>query len=337
MVADFVSMDHGWLRSLDGERSARVYFHAGKNRDGWFDNEDVLKQAHCAMDILNASYPDEEHVLIYDNATTHRKRPVGALTASGMTKGPSANFFVQTAMLDDEGRPVYDSTGKRAKEKTTKMRDTVWEGKTQTLYFADMPSSDASAEEIEHKGKFKGMRRLLEERGLYMEGMKAQCNAKKWGACPQDGKDGKINCCCRRTLYNQPDFQNVPSALEVEAEQRGFRVLFLPKYHCELNPIEMCWGYCKRIYRVLPFSKELDQLERNVRACLEEVPLVTIRRFFNRTMRFLDAYSKGLDGEAADWAVKKFRSHRTVSESIMAMWDVEKEQRRLKKSSRTRR
>ena len=66
-------------------------------------------------------------------------------------------------------------------------------------------------------------------------------------------------------------------------------------------------------------------------------PADHLSRFFNRTMRFLDAYSKGLDGEAADWAVKKFRSHRTVSESIMAMWDVEKEQRRLKRSSRTRR
>ncbi|KAL1687723.1 hypothetical protein GGG16DRAFT_61537, partial [Schizophyllum commune] len=51
---------------------------------------------------------------------------------------------------------------------------------------------------------------------------------------------------------------------------------------------------------------------------------------------FLDAYSKGLDGEAADWAVKKYRSHHTVSESIMALWDEEKEHRRVKLSSHIR-
>ena len=50
-------------------------------------------------------------------------------------------------------------------------------------------------------------------------------------------------------------------------------------------------------------------------------------RYVRRTMRFLDAYSKGLDGKAADWAVKKFRGHHVVSERIMAMWDEEENRR----------
>ncbi|KAI5823132.1 hypothetical protein K523DRAFT_287165 [Schizophyllum commune Tattone D] len=327
MVADFVSMDYGWLRSPDAGKSAQVLFRAGKNRDGWFDNDDILKQAHCAMDILQEHFPDEDHILIYDNATTHRKRPTASLSALGMTKSPSANFFVPTTKVDAAGRPVYDSTGKRVKEKTTRMRDAEWNGQVQALYFDDKPSPGATEEEVTHAGHFKGMQRLLEERGLFRPGMKAQCNSKKWLACPQEGKDGIINCCCRRTLYNQRDFQNVPSALELEAQKRGFRVLFLPKYHCKLNPIEMCWGYCKRLYRVLPFSKEEEQLMKNVSSCLEELPLLTIQKYVRRTMRFLDAYSKGLDGKAADWAVKKFRGHRVVSERIMAMWDEEENRR----------
>ena len=39
--------------------------------------------------------------------------------------------------------------------------------------------------------------------------------------------------------------------------------------------------------------------------------------FFNRSWRFMDAYRKGLTGKAAEWAVWKQKSHRTVSQSAM--------------------
>lgn len=80
MVADFVSADYGWLHSKDGKESARVIFHPGKNRDGYFDNDNILAQATDAMGILSRNYPDEDHdVLIFDNATTHLKRAPDAL------------------------------------------------------------------------------------------------------------------------------------------------------------------------------------------------------------------------------------------------------------------
>jgi len=34
--------------------------------------------------------------------------------------------------------------------------------------------------------------------------------------------------------------------LRGHCEARGYEVLFLPKFHPELNFIEMCWGYGKR-------------------------------------------------------------------------------------------
>jgi hypothetical protein len=71
MVADFVSADYGWLRSPDGKQEARVLFKAGKAQQGYFTNEDILEQATNAMDILEKHYPDEKHVLLFDNATTH--------------------------------------------------------------------------------------------------------------------------------------------------------------------------------------------------------------------------------------------------------------------------
>ena len=38
---------------------------------------------------------------------------------------------------------------------------------------------------------------------------------------------------------------------------------------------------------------------------------------------FIEAYMNGLDGtQAAAWAIKKYRGHRTVSESIMKEFDI---------------
>ena len=55
MVADFVSADYGWLRSPDGEKSARVLIWPGARRDGYFTNNDIIMQATKAMDILMKS------------------------------------------------------------------------------------------------------------------------------------------------------------------------------------------------------------------------------------------------------------------------------------------
>jgi len=81
MVADLVSADYGWLQSPYEAEEAQVLFKAGKNCEGYFTSEDILKQAEKAINILEKHYPNEDHVLVYDNATTHLKHPDGALSA----------------------------------------------------------------------------------------------------------------------------------------------------------------------------------------------------------------------------------------------------------------
>ena len=89
---------------------------------------------------------------------------------------------------------------------------------------------------------------------------------------------GCTDCCLRRILYNQPDFANQKSALEEICEARGYQVLFFPKFHCEVNCIEQCWGFAKRVYRQFPASSAEADLERNMLAALDVVPLTSIRR-----------------------------------------------------------
>ena len=113
---------------------------------------------------------------------------------------------------------------------------------------------------------------ILEERGLIEE-------SKLWAEC-KDFKcpPGATHCRCRRVLFNQPDFVNVESQLESVCKARGFQVIFLPKFHCELNFIEQCWGYAKRIYRHYPASSKEKDLERNVLTAIDSIPLESMRR-----------------------------------------------------------
>ena len=46
--------------------------------------------------------------------------------------------------------------------------------------------------------------------------------------------------------------------------------------------------------------------------CLDACPLITIRKFFQKSWRYIDAYKKGLNARQAAVATKKYKSHRKV-------------------------
>lgn len=260
MVAHVVSADYGFLESRDGTRIAHRLLRPGKNRDGYFTNEDILEQYCDMVEISKEAHPNDEHIFIYDNATTHLKRPENAPSARRMPKNPK-QWLVEVNKCDDNGRPIKKADGSYEKIKV-RMADATFNGEPQSLYF---PEGHAKA------GEFKGMKVILEERGLTAPRL-AQCKDFK---CPPDTR----NCCCHRLLYTEPDFAEGESKLEILAKALGIQVMFLPKFHCELNPIEQCWGYAKRVYRFFPTSSREAQLEKNALEALSEVPLTSIRKY----------------------------------------------------------
>ncbi|KAJ3840965.1 hypothetical protein F5878DRAFT_672164 [Lentinula raphanica] len=322
MVSDFVSAEFGFLRSPDGLESAQRIFRPGKNRDGYFTNADVLSQAEAAAAIVKKHWPDYEHVFIFDNATTHRKRTDDALSARNMPKNPSksnSNFMFETIVLHPvTKKPLVGPDGRNVKQKIP-VPDTVNSktGERQTMYFPpDHPT---------HPGLFKGMTEILVKRGWDHNFLTKSVNAKGNATgllreCPGfkcSDLSPSSTCCIRRILFNEPDFSSVKSLLELSMEKYEIEVLFLPKFHCELNPIEQCWGYAKHIYRLNPKSSKEEALLSNTLAALDSIPLLSIRRFFNHTFRFMDGYEHGLNGRQAAWAARKYRGHQVYPDKLM--------------------
>ncbi|KAF8594080.1 hypothetical protein BDV93DRAFT_535125 [Ceratobasidium sp. AG-I] len=280
MVARFVCAERGWMRGRDGQSAiAQKVLRAGKNRDGYFTNEDVVEQLRNAIELVHREYPDQTHVFVYDNAPSHMKRPVGAVSAVAMTKGPKKDF-------------TFKTVNSHGAESLVRMEDgCLHDGTRQSFYFSD--------DHPTNPGWFKGMKNILIERGLpHLAEKNAQCNPR----CDPEATD----CCCRRALSCEPDFETRDTIIEELAHSLGSEVIVLPKYHCELNPIEQCWGYAKARYRLFPDSSTQAKLEDNMLKALDSIPEHTFRKFAARSRRFLDAYAAGKSGkEAAEWVNHK--------------------------------
>lgn len=101
-----------------------------------------------------------------------------------------------------------------------------------------------------------------------------------------------------RILNKQDDFANQISVLETVIREAGHECIFLPKFHCELNPIEMYWGWAKYRYRQVDKNTFQQAKDAAIQA-LDSCPAEVIRRFINRSWRWMSAYRMGLTGYAA--------------------------------------
>lgn len=185
-------------------------------------------------------------LFLFDNAPSHQRRAPDARSARKMLKGPHVTWR-------------YHKDGPKMQPGNFGA-DNI----PQDFYFADdhptMP------------GWFKGMEIVIRECGLLPQtGLNAQCEGFKCVA-------GKTDCCCRRLLFTQPDFENQMSHLEEFITSRGHICDFYPKYHCELNFIEQYWGAAKLVYRSSPKTRDMKEMEENVKNSLDDVPIVQIQR-----------------------------------------------------------
>ena len=90
MVSDFVDETIGFLR--DDSSEARVILETSK--DGYFNNDMLLKQVKKNVDIFEKVHPEAQGLFLFDNAPSHRKVADDSLNADRMNVGPGGKQAV---------------------------------------------------------------------------------------------------------------------------------------------------------------------------------------------------------------------------------------------------
>ena len=220
--------------------------------DGYFTNQLFLQQVGKTVDIFEEKYPGVTGMFIFDNAPSHFKKADDVLNPDKMN-------------VSDGGKQPF-------------ARDTVWNGQIQKMTTQD--------------GSQKGMRSVLEERGVDTHGMKAEQ--------------------MRQELRKFEDFScdGVPLVEEMLIG-RGHMCVFIPKFHCELNPIERCWCHAKKYTRA-HCNGSIIRLRKIVPEGLDSVSADLIHRFFCTCKDYERAYRDGHTCNTVDAKVKEYKSHRKV-------------------------
>ena len=140
MVSDFVDEHNGYLRLSNQQyeesrathpglqKDARFLLKYGTNAEGYWNSEKFLNQMKHALTIAEIKYPSSSHnlVFLFDQSSGHTAYAEDSLNANRMNVNPGGS--------------------------QPKMHNTTWNGSEQKM--------------VDQNGIPKGMRKVLEERGV---------------------------------------------------------------------------------------------------------------------------------------------------------------------------
>jgi hypothetical protein len=137
---------------------------------------------------------------IFDQSSAHASLSPDALQAFDMNKSDGGKQRKQQDIVIPMTNPVVELHGKPQKMTTA-------------------------------SGAPKGLKTVHKEHGFDVQNLRTKCSP----VCPLEN----TGCCMARLLSQQDGFKNQQSMLEKLIQDAGHLCFFLPKFHCELNPIEM--------------------------------------------------------------------------------------------------
>jgi hypothetical protein len=203
-VSDFVEEENGRLIICNEEgdvvKDTQCIIYLGMGANAWRDHTQLLVQVDKAIEIFDEAHPDYVTLFVFDQSSAHAPLRHDVLCAFEMNKSNGGGQRQQKDTIIPMNNLCPEFCSK-AQKMTTK-------------------NSEA-----------KGLQQTLEECRFNVQGMRAKCRP----ICPFESE----SCCMAWLLSKQNDFQFQDSLLKHKVKAKGHICLFLPKFHCERNPIEM--------------------------------------------------------------------------------------------------
>jgi len=163
MISEFLCAAIGSLSYYDREKSERVYatefiqYGSSKADDGWWNAEKMVQQTRKAVEVFKQAFPNDIVVFAFHNSSGHTCKAPDALVATRMN---------------------LTAAGKQPAIHPTRLTD----GTLQYMVYHpndrewDYPHHPVKEEYIE---KPKGINRVLQEHGLWRNGLLKQCGCQK--------------------------------------------------------------------------------------------------------------------------------------------------------------
>jgi len=177
MVSEFISEACGWLKLSEEEKKiypdipeeACCYLKPGKNQEGYWTVDHLLKQIKTkAIPIFEAKFPHAIAVFAFYNSTNHAAYADDALVAQKMNLGPGGKQRIMRSTI------FVDANGQQ---------------KNQEMKFENnYPNPDL-------RGKPKGIKQVLMERGLWKKELNLDCEM-----CKKREDSKRIDCCLRKII-----------------------------------------------------------------------------------------------------------------------------------------
>ena len=245
-----------------------------------------------AIPAFEKAFPGCQGLWAFDNAKIHQKYAPDALQVGNMNLTPGG-------------------------KNTVPMRDGYY-------IHPDHPHTICSQSMMLPDGRLKGLRIVLQERGLWPQGQRFLTQCSIPGVNPGERKPNpacrhatNANCCARALLSSQPDFQAQKCQLQETLEAAGHQVVFYPGFHCELNFIEYFWGRAK-LYTRAHCEYSFPSLVRIVPIALEQISNQLIWKYYQRTLRMMNAYRNNIVYGSDDFkkhVYTRYSSHRRIAEA----------------------
>src|SRR5260221_1510265 len=282
-VSDFISETIGQIKLSDDQIAQQLTLPAnlhlsvfeaqkitypGKGFDAWWDLPQLIKQLKHTINVFDHTHPGCIAIFMFDWSSVHKGFVENALNIHNMNVNPGK----KQRKLHDTVIPLSNPDPAPGEEDTC--------GQVQKMCFPDDHPNPELRGQLkgmkvvlqERKSVWDMYTAMCEERGARQVGKCGSCSksqtfkdtehrimfAEAAGQEDPASAEGMIAadpetppapkdiwCCMHRILSSQDDFHTERPLIQSLIEDSGHVCLFLPRFHCELNPIEMLWGYRK--------------------------------------------------------------------------------------------